>query len=221
MNIVLDHLLRTILVYVLLLVTLRIMGKREISQLGVFDLAVILMISDIFVLIIDDLETNMFIFIGCIALLTGLEMLLSFLNLRFPFIRKVADGTTTIIMYEGKLNIKAMRKETLTVDEVLAEARSKGIRTLHEIEVAILETNGRLSFFYKKEKVKGNPLPVIVSGEFVKDSMQFLNLKENQVERKLSKPVKDIYYLSLLDDGSFLEIEYFEEWNNTKTTNNK
>lgn len=215
MNVILEHLLRTGGVYILLLVTLRVMGKREISQLGVFDLAVILVISDICVLIIDDLETNVFAFIGAIAVLVGLEILVSFLNLKFPKIRKVVDGTTTIIMYDGKLNIKAMRKETLTVDEVLAEARSKGIRTLHEIEVAILETNGRLSFFYKKEKVKGNPLPVIVSGEFVKDSMMFLDLKENQVERKLSKPVKDVYYLSLLDDGSFLEIEYFDEWDNT------
>ena len=100
---------------------------------------------------------------------------------------------------DGKLLIKNMRKEHYTVDDLVSQMRIEHIMDLDEIKLAILETNGTLSIF-RKERFNEIKLPVIMSGQIVKDSLKLLNWDQKQIEERLKKhniAFKKIIYASL------------------------
>ena len=179
-------LLRTFIGYFILLLMLKIMGKREIGQLSLFDLIILLSIADIMIIGIENYKLNYWYVILPIALLTLLQKLIAFIILKFKKLRKVFDGDESVIIYKGKVNIKEMKKLCYNFDDLLSQLRQKDIRSIEEVEYAILETSGRLSVF-KYSETNFFPLPIIVSGEVEKNNLKLIGKDIKWIENELKK----------------------------------
>ncbi|MDE7264611.1 MAG: DUF421 domain-containing protein [Anaeroplasmataceae bacterium] len=191
-------LLKITAIFFCLIFVLRILGKREVGQLSIFDLVVLLIIADIAALGIDN---DQFIIPSyfCVLILVILQKALSFLLIKASFFRNIIDGSPTTIVLDGKLLIKNMKKEHYTVDDLVSQMRMMHIMDIDEIKLAILETNGTLSIF-RKERFDEVKLPVIMSGKVVKDSLQLLEWEYETFLKRLEKhniSYKDVIYASL------------------------
>ena len=140
-------LLRTFIGYFVLIVMLKVMGKREVGQLSLFDLTILLSIADIMIIGIENYELNYWYVILPIILLTLLQKLIAYIILKSNTLRKVFDGEESIIIFKGNINIQEMKKLCYNFDDLLSQLRQKDIRSIEEVEYAILENSGKLSVF--------------------------------------------------------------------------
>jgi uncharacterized membrane protein YcaP (DUF421 family) len=128
----------------------RIVGRRELSSLEPFDLILLIVIGDAIQqgLTQDDYSvTGALIVVGTFAIL---QVLISFISYRFPRLRPALDGEPIVIVQDGKAIEKNMKRERITVEEVLVEARYQQVSSLEEIAWAVLETSGKVSIIPKK-----------------------------------------------------------------------
>jgi uncharacterized membrane protein YcaP (DUF421 family) len=145
-----DLAIRAVFLFFFIFLLTRIMGKRELSSLEPFDLILLIVIGDAVQqgLTQDDYSvTGAVIVVGTFAML---QVLLSFLSFRFPRVRPVLDGEPIIIVQDGKPIEKNLKRERLTVQEVLVEARHQQIASMDDIEWAVLETSGKISVIPKQ-----------------------------------------------------------------------
>lgn len=147
------------------------MGKREVGQLSISDLTISILIAELVAISIENRSDSTFLTIGPIVLLVALEILLAFLELKFNKIRPITDGKPSVIIMNGKLNIKEMLRQRYSLDDLLLSLRDKEIKNIKDVNYAILETNGKLSVFKKKNDDKSYPLPLIIDGEVDTDSL--------------------------------------------------
>lgn len=139
--------LRTVILYLLIMVGLRLMGKRQIGELEPSDLVLTMMISDLATVPMQDFGIPLLS--GAIPILTllSLSMLLSQLSLLSLKFRALSCGTPTLLIENGQLRQEAMRKNRLTIDELLEELRGQGIADIQSVKYAVLENSGQLSVF--------------------------------------------------------------------------
>lgn len=178
---------RTIMCYTVLVISLRIMGKREIGQLSLFDLIILLSIADIMVVGIEKYEQKFIYVLFPVILLTLLQKLVAFIMLKIPKTRKLMDGKPTIIILNGKLLKEEMNKQSYNIEDLLLQLRTQGIFTLDDVFFAVLETNGKLSVIKKKDKSKIFPLPVIVSGEVDENVLKYSGKNMEWISKNLGK----------------------------------
>jgi uncharacterized membrane protein YcaP (DUF421 family) len=141
-----DIVLRAVVVFVFLLVLTRVIGRRELSSLQPLDLILLIILGDAVQqgLTQDDYSlTGSFLAVGTIAIL---QVLFSWIGYRFRPMRIVLDGEPIVVVENGKLIERNLRRERLTPDEVAEEARAQSIAHLADVKYAILETNGRITF---------------------------------------------------------------------------
>ena len=144
-----DIVLRTILVFGVLLVLMRVIGRRELSSLQPFDLILLIIVGDAVQqgLTQDDYSlTGAFLVIFTFAVL---QVFVSRIGYRFPGVRPVLEGEPIIVVDDGKVIERNLRRERLTQEEIAEEARSNGIAHLAQVKWAVLETNGKISFIKK------------------------------------------------------------------------
>lgn len=160
-------LVRTFFFYFFILFSYRIMGKREIGQLSITDLSISILIAELVAISIENHDDNILLTILPIVLLVVLEIVLSLLQLRINKTHEVMDGDPSVIIDKGKLNIKEMIKQRYSINDLLLAIREKNIKSIDEIDYAVLETNGKLSIFKKGilKKHKEHPLPLIIDSE--------------------------------------------------------
>lgn len=143
---------RTVILYILLMVGLRLLGKRQIADLEPSELVLTLIISDLAVVPMQDYGIPMINGVLPIITLLCLSMLLSFFNLKSIRFRALICGTPAVIIQNGEVNQKNMAKNRLTLDELFEQLRSQGFTDLKAVKYAVLETNGQLSILpYTKE----------------------------------------------------------------------
>lgn len=175
---------RTFLGYFMLLILLKIMGKREVGQLSIFDLLIFLSIADIMVIGIENFDENIFYVIIPALTLMIIQKSLAFLILKNNFIRYIVDGKESLIVNDGIIDIKEMKKQCYNYDDLFAQLRSLSISSIEEVQYAILENSGRLSVItYENNKQDIFPLPIIVSGKVNKNNLRYLNLEKNTIEK--------------------------------------
>ena len=191
-------LIKTAIVYFLLIIILRFLGKREVGQLSIFDLVILLIIADIASIGIDNDEFFLASVLS-LALLAILQKLFSFLLLHVSSLRGIADGNPKVIVYNGKLKIKNMRKEMYTVDDLVSQMRLFHVDDISKIKMAILETNGNMSVF-KYHENEEFIVPIILSGKIVTDSLECLNFNKEKLDEILNKnnfKLRKILYASM------------------------
>lgn len=199
---------RTFLGYFMLLILLKIMGKREVGQLSIFDLLIFLSIADIMVIGIENFDENIFYVIVPALTLMIIQKSLAFLILKNNFIRYIVDGKESLIVNDGIIDIKEMKKQCYNYDDLFAQLRSLSISSIEEVQYAILENSGRLSVItYENNKQGIFPLPIIVSGKVNKDNLRYLNLEKNEIEKMIKDkkiPISEIEFAFLVNKSDLL-----------------
>jgi uncharacterized membrane protein YcaP (DUF421 family) len=143
--------LRASVMFVVVLVLTRVVGKRELGQLSAFELVLLVAIGDLIQQSVTQEDyslTGGILVIGTFALLT---VVLSYVSWRFPRTRPVIDSSPTVVLANGRPQDKVLRYERLPMEELLEAARSNGIRDLEEIQLAVLEPNGSFTFFKRDD----------------------------------------------------------------------
>ena len=173
--------IRTLFFYFFITISYRLMGKREVGQLGVIDLIVSILIAELVAISIENHSEPIYLTIVPIVVLVLLEILLAYISIKSRSLRIILEGKPSLIISNGKINYHEMVKQRYTLDDLLISLRQKEIRDITEIEFAFLEPNGKLSIFkYKPFKIKSTyPMPIILDGKIDEDSLK--NIKKDKI----------------------------------------
>jgi uncharacterized membrane protein YcaP (DUF421 family) len=146
-----DIVFRGVFVFVFLYVLMRMMGRRELSSLEPFDLILLIVLGDAVQqgLTQDDYSlTGAFLAIGTIAVL---QLTVSYANFRFPKLRPVLDGEPIVVVQDGKPIVKNLKRERVTIEDLAAAARQQNIAKIDDVQWAVMETSGAISFIKKSD----------------------------------------------------------------------
>ena len=146
-----DIVFRGVVIFVFLYVLMRVIGRRELSSLEPFDLILLVVLGDAVQqgLTQDDYSlTGAVLAIGTIAIL---QLVVSYANFRFPRLRPLLDGEPIVIVEHGKTIEKNMRRERVTMEDVMQAARQQNIASLDDVDWAVMETSGAISFIKKSD----------------------------------------------------------------------
>lgn len=190
---------RTIFFYFFVTLAYRIMGKREVGQLGIIDLIVSILIAELVAISIENINDSIFFTIVPIILLVLLELILAFISIKSRTFRTVFGGKPSLIICNGKINYHEMIKQRYTMDDLLISLRQKEIRNIEDVEYAFLEPNGKLSIFkYNFLRLKTDyPMPLIVDGAIQKKALKFIHKSETWLKNELAAKKlthNDIFY---------------------------
>lgn len=144
--------IRTIVLYVLVLLVMRFMGKREIGQLQPFELVISIMIADLASIPMSDIGVPISNGIVPILSLLVMHLVISVSNLKSIRFRQVICGKPTILIYRGRIDEKQLKKERYTINELQERLRGKDVFNIGDVEYAILETSGEINIILKPEK---------------------------------------------------------------------
>lgn len=190
---------RTTFFYFFVLLCYRMMGKREIGQLGVIDLIVSILIAELIAISIENIEDSIFLTIVPIIMLVILEISLAFISIKSRRIRTFFDGKPSLIICNGKINYNEMVKQRYSMDNLLLSLRQKEIKNIDDVEYAFLEPNGKLSIFkYNLFKTKSAyPMPLILDGSVQKKALHYIHKNISWLESNLNAKnlnAEDIFY---------------------------
>lgn len=192
--------IRAIILYLVVLIVMRLMGKREIGQLQPFELAISIMIADLASIPMGELGIPISNGIIPILGLLVIYMVISILNMKSMNFRKIMSGQPAILIYRGKVNEKALRRENVTINELQERLRVDNIFNLGDVEYAILETNGELTLIQKPEKrnltpqdmnivpeYEGIPYDLVVDGKIMHENLKTLGKDKIWLDKQLKK----------------------------------
>ena len=206
---------RAIILYILVLVVMRFMGKREIGQLQPFELAISIMIADLAT--IPMAEPGIPITNGIIPILGLLIMhlIISIINIKSIKLREIICGKPSILIYHGKIDEGNLKKERFTINELEERLRGNNVYNISDVEYAILETSGQISVIQKPEKRNTTPedfnikpeyegisYDLVVDGKIMKENLEKLDKDYNWLVKRLeSKNMKPEEALIVTIDG--------------------
>lgn len=192
--------IRAIILYIVVLIVMRLMGKREIGQLQPFELAISIMIADLASVPMSELGIPLTNGIVPILALLVIYMIISILNMKSVNFRKIMSGKPAILVYRGRIDEKALEKESITINELQERLRVDNIFNLGDVEYAILETNGELTVIQKPEKraltpqdlninpdYEGIPYDLVVEGKIMHENLKAIGKDEIWLQKQLKK----------------------------------
>ena len=195
-------LLRTLILYIVIMVAMRIMGKRQVGDMQPSDLVVSLLISEIAAMPIDNIDRPIINGIIAVFLLVFLETALACISLKSGKLRRVVNGAPVIIINRGKVNRASLKRLRITTDELLETLRSQGVFDISTVQYAIIEPNGQLSVL---EKSGGSlAVPVICDGKMQTHFMESAGISKHEVNSALKKrgiSAEDVFIMTLDVDG--------------------
>ena len=166
--------IRTIIIYLFLIIAMRIGGKRQIGQMQLSELITALVLSELAISPISHEDTPLLFGIAPIFIVTSLEIICAFLSTKSNAAKRFFDGVPSVIVKRGELDIRELAKNRMGIEEFISETREQGIRDISDIDYAIIEADGRLSVFEKDIKIilgqrDGFQLPELAVGIFLAD----------------------------------------------------
>jgi len=176
---------KTLLFLIVIILLLKIMGKRELGQLNAFDIVIFFMISELFSLSIDRPHENVFLTLVPILIIFFMQVITSFIVLKSNKLRKILEENPTLLINKGVLDIKKMKKLRYNIDDLMEQVRLDGVDSLSEVEFAILESNGELSIIQKGKAKTMIPFPVIKDGDIDNKVLEVLNKDANWLFNKI------------------------------------
>ena len=195
------------------------MGKREVGQLQPYELVITMMIADLASVPMQDIGIPLFHGIVPILALLLSQIVLSYINIKSGWIRKIMCGEPTVLIQKGKIMEDRLKKQRYTIDGLLEELRVNGIFSLDEIEYAILETSGQISVIKKPEKENvtredvnaqaayiGYPRPLIIDGAYIDKNLEIMGITQKEVDKYLKTQkaeYKDIFILTYDENKKF------------------
>lgn len=198
-------LFRTIFLYVLILFVFRMMGKREVGELGLSDLAVYIIIAEVASFALDDISRPLMTAIFPILILLCIQYGNALLVLRNKRLRDFIDGDPSLIILNGQLMEKEMKKQRYNLDDLLQQLREQGVSSIRSVSYAFLEQSGKLSVYRKDE----NPyiLPIILDGFIDHRHLRLIGKDEKWLLQELATlgylDITQIFFCSL-EQGKLL-----------------
>lgn len=214
---VLTVIVRTIVIYITVLVVMRLMGKREVGQLSTFDLVVAIMIAEIAVFPMEDLTIPLYMGLIPMFILVGMEILIAYVVLHSRFLRGMVEGAPSVLISGGKIIEREMRKQRYNINDLLQQLRQQSVFNIADVEYAILEPSGKLSIMLKSAKrpvvpadlgltpqAETIPKPLIIDGEVIEQNLESQGLSRQWLQDNLlpyNQQPQDILYASLDYEG--------------------
>lgn len=211
-----------IVVYIVLVLLMRIVGKRQLGELELSELVVTILISELAAEPILDPHVPLYRAFAPIAALMGMEYLMSVLSLKSVRFRMLVAGKPALLVVNGRIDQSQMRKNRITPEELVEALRNDGLLDLNDVQYAVLETNGRLNIIPNPAERTvtagqmgvaaentGYPIMVIDNGRVLTDNLRLLGRDENWLkkqlrENSLSSP-DDVYMMTAdMAGGIFL-----------------
>ena len=205
--------IRAIILYIIVLVVMRLMGKREIGQLQPFELAISIMIADLASIPMTELGIPISNGIIPILGLLVMHLIISVLNIKSIKAREIICGRPAILIYRGRIDEKVLQKERFTINELQERLRGDNIFNISDVEYAILETNGQVTVIPKPNKrnvvtedlninaeYEGIPYDLVIDGKIMYDNLKTLGKDEIWLQRQLKgfkTNVKDVLIATL------------------------
>lgn len=211
--------IRTIILYLILIIGLRLTGKRQIGELEPIELVLTMLLSDLASVPMQDFGIPLLNGLVPIITLLSLSTLFSYFSMRSMRFRSLVCGEPAIIIREGKLLQDVMRHNRLTLDELLEELRSQGISDLDDVKYAVLETSGQLSVLLRSDrqpvtaqqldhKVADDvflPTVIINDGRLLRSNLKEIGLDEAWLRKQLStqhlSDTREVFLLSVDPSG--------------------
>jgi len=172
--------------YIAIIISYKIMGKREISELSIFDFVMNLIIADIVATGIVEEQFWLDSFTGLVVLVV-LQIIMAKFQLKHPKVRKYMNGESSLIINNGQIDYDELKKLRIQLDELMMLLRQSNVIDIHEIQYAIMESNGRLSIYEKRLPIKTFPLPFVISGIVKPFAIENAGLDSEWFERQLEK----------------------------------
>ena len=204
--------IRTIVLYIVIIITVRIMGKRQISELQTSELVIMLLMSDIAAIPMQNTDQSLLSGVIPIFVLVICEIAISLIMLKSSGFRRLICGRPVILIDDGKIQQKAMKELRISTEDLFEELRQKDVFDLKEIAYAIVETNGKLSILKKEAfmpvttkqmgitaKDNGMEAVIISDGEFASSSLSFCGLTEKWAKNILKSEKinqKDVFIMT-------------------------
>lgn len=186
--------LRTVILYSVLILVIRLMGKRQIGQMEPSEFVVTMLVANLAAIPMED--SGVPLFYGLVPILTvlGMELILSHLSLKSLTLRRLLCGKPVILIENGNIMQENLRKTRVTMDELTGHLREKDVLDVNTVQYAILETNGNLSVFpYPKEKPASAKDAGIQAG---KQHLPLTLVSDGKIlKANLQKSGKDIFWL--------------------------
>lgn len=208
---------RTIVMYLIVILVMRLMGKRQIGQLQPYEFVITIMISDLASFPMQDSSIPLWHGIVPILCLLFLQISISFAVLKVKNVRGFFCGKPCIVVKDGIVYEKVLRKQLYTLDDLLEALRLKGVPDVEDVQLAILENNGELSVIPKSEaqfvtkgdmKIESAPETVtdlIIGGALIEENMRSLSINKdflmNILEKNDIKSIRDVFYCYVNGDG--------------------
>ena len=189
---------RSIVLYIIVLIVMRLMGKREISQMQPFELAISIMIADLASIPMTEIGIPISNGIVPILGLLIMHLIISVINIKSITLRKIICGKPSILIYRGKIDEKVLKKERFTINELQERLRRNNVVNLGDVEYAILETSGEVTIILKPEKrgtipedfnivpeYEGISYELVVDGKVMNENLKKLGKDYKWLEKQL------------------------------------
>ena len=189
---------RSVFFYILITFLYRLMGKREMGELTIMDFIVSIFIAEMVAISIENYKSDILLSIIPIVTLVVLQIGFSIVSLKSQKARNVVDGEPSVIISRGKINFKEMLKQRYNLDDLLTQLRGQSIKSIEEVDYAILETSGKLSIFKKSDDKKSTyPLALILDGKLNEDVLVQIRKSKIWLRKELEKEkirLEDVFY---------------------------
>ena len=209
-------LIRTLILFLSLILAMRLMGKRQIGEMQPNELVVTLLISEIAAIPLQDTSQPILNGVVAIFMLVILEILISVISMKSLFMRKIMNGKSAVIIKNGVIDQQMMKSVRMTVLDLVELLRGQDVFDISTVAFAVLEVNGNLSVLLKSSEqpataadlnVKKDkallPLPVISDGKIIKESLEAIGTDEGAVRKMLKGDnVSDIFLMTMDRDGN-------------------
>lgn len=178
---------RALILYAVLFIVIRLMGKKEMSKVQPFELAIIILISDLASSPMS--SRGISIFDGIIPIITLLIMYIIFTLITHSNnkIEDVVCGTISVIIRDGKIVEDEFKKQQYTLADIMTQLREKDVFKIQDVKYGIIETNGNLSIVKNSDGMDGLPLNIIEDGKISKVNLKFLDMTEADLNKILKK----------------------------------
>lgn len=195
--------IRTILIYIILSVMMKLMGKRQIGELEVSELVTTLLISEIGALPISDNDMPLIPAVIPIFFLASAEVIISFWKNKSTAVKRAVEGEPSYIIYKGSLKQNVLSENRISVNELLTEMRTQGIADLGDVRYALLEPNGKISFL--KESDSPNIMKTLVIDSTPDEAnLKLLGFNKRWLEERLKEKhikLSEVFLMSINEKG--------------------
>lgn len=210
---------RTVILYFAILISMRIMGKRQLGEMEISEFIVAALIADLAATPLQDIGIPLLNGLVPIIIMFCFEIIIAGLNMRSVKLRKLTYGRPEIIIRNGRIIREAMQKNRFTLDELMQELRAQGLTDTAQVEYAVLETNGQLSIILKSgdQPVTASQMGVvgddvsyahiiINEGRILDNNLELLGRDRrwlsNELKRQNLRSADEVYILTLSENGS-------------------